>query len=289
MGRAVARILIAGCGYVGTALGELLVEDEAVVWGLRRRTASLPPRLRAIEADLSVPRSLDALPRDLDYVFYTAAPGSGGEQIHYRHAYIDGLRNLLAALEERKQHPRRIFFTSSTSVYGQNDGSEVDEDSETKPLRFNGKILLEAEELLRQAVFPSTVVRFGGIYGPRRTRLMDNVRAARARYRDDPPVYTNRIHQDDCAGVLRHLMQLPDPAELYLAVDNEPAPERVVMEWMAGVFGSPIPRPLSPDEQRSGRSGANKRCSNQRLLASGYTFRHPTFREGYSALIKGLA
>ena len=283
-----ARVLIAGCGYVGNALGELLVEDGAVVWGLRRHPASLPPRLRAIEADLSAQRTLEALPRDLDFVFYTAAPSVGAEEIHYRHAYIDGLRNLLTSLEERKQSPKRIFFTSSTSVFGQNDGSVVDEDSEAKPLRFNGKILLEAEELLGAAPFPSTVVRFGGIYGSRRTRLIESVRAGRARYRDDPPLYTNRIHVDDCASVLRHLLQLPDPDALYLAVDDEPATERMVMEWMAGVIGSPIPRPATGEEQGTGRVGGNKRCSNLRLRASGFSFRYPTFREGYGSLIEGL-
>ena len=287
-GCAVARVLIAGCGYVGTALGELLVEDADVVWGLRRHPVGLPPRLRAIEADLTAPRTLEALPRDLDYVFYAVAPSTSAEKIHYRHAYIDGLRNLLSALEERKQEPKRIFFASSTSVYGQNDGSRVDEDSETKPQRFNGKILLEAEGLFGAAPFASTVVRFGGIYGPRRTRLIESVRTGRAKYRDDPPLYTNRIHVDDCAGMLRHLMQLPDPDALYLGVDDEPATEQQVMAWMAGVFGSPIPGPADRKEQSARRDGGNKQCSNERLRASGYAFRYPTFREGYGSLIEGL-
>ena len=282
------RVLVAGCGYVGTALGELLVEDDVVVWGLRRHSAGLPPRLRAIEDDLSAMRTLEALPRDLDYVFYCAAASAGSEEIHYRHAYVDGLRNLIAELEKRKRGPKRIFFTSSTSVFGQNDGSLVDEDSETEPQRFNGKILLEAEGLLQASPFASTVVRFGGIYGPRRTRLIDSVRAGSATYRDDPPLYTNRIHVDDCAGALRHLMYLPNPEALYLAVDDEPATEQTVLDWMAGVFGSPLPRKAHREKQQTRRVGGNKRCSNARLCASGYTFRYPTFREGYGALIKGL-
>jgi len=284
----VTRVLIAGCGYVGTALGERLVEDEAIVWGLRRHAAGLSSRLRALEADLALPRSLDALPRDLDYVFYTAAPGPGVEEVRYRHAYVIGLRNLLDALEEQKQRPKRIFFTSSTSVFGQNDGERVDEDSETKPQRHSGKILLEAEEMLRAAPFASTVVRFGGIYGPRRTRLIESVRSGRAKFRDDPPVYTNRIHVDDCAGVLRHLLKLPASEALYIGVDDEPAAERAAMEWLAGAFGSPAPRALGQKEQSAGRGGTNKRCSNDRLRASGYVFRYPTFREGYRSLIEGL-
>ena len=44
-----ARILIAGCGYVGSALGALLVAESDTVWGLRRRTASLPPGIHRLE------------------------------------------------------------------------------------------------------------------------------------------------------------------------------------------------------------------------------------------------
>ena len=73
-----------------------------------------------------------------------------------------------------------------------------------------------------------------------------------------------------------------------IAVDDEPAAERAVMEWMAGVFGSPVPRAMSRKEQSAGPASGNKRCSNDRLRASGYAFRYPTFREGYGSLIEGL-
>ena len=282
--RSVARVLIAGCGYVGTALGERLVEDSHVVWGLRRRATYLPPRLRAIEADLALPRTLEELPRDLDYIFYTASAG-GPEEPLYRRAYSEGLCNLLEALQSRGQRPRRLFFTSSTAVFAQEGGSWVDEGSVTESEHFAGRLLIEAEQSLRDGPFASTVLRLSGIYGPRRTRLLDQVRAGRARYRDDPPHYTNRIHVDDCAGALRHLMNLPEPAGLYLGVDDEPATERAVMEWLAGVSGAPAPKAVSRAEPRKRAGRGNKRCRNARLRASGYEFQYRTFREGYRAVI----
>jgi nucleoside-diphosphate-sugar epimerase len=279
-----ARVLIAGCGYVGAALGARLDRDSHAVFGLRRRAGALPWGVRPIEADLCIPSTLRELPPLLDFVFFAAAPGGRDDGL-YRSLYVEGLRNLGAALVEQKQEPKRIFFTSSTAVYAQREW--VDETSPAEPRAFAGKRLLEAEALLHEAPFPSTVVRFGGIYGPRRTSLVERVRTGRVLTQADPPRYTNRIHRDDCAGALRHLMNLPEPQGLYLGVDSDPAPEADVTRWLAGVLGAPPPRTGAPDDAGElGRSG-NKRCRNQRLLASGYEFEYPSFREGYAAVLAG--
>jgi nucleoside-diphosphate-sugar epimerase len=278
-------VLIAGCGYVGSALAESLAAAGHSVWGLRRRFAGALPGVTPIEADLGLPSTLGDLPPALDAVFYLASP-AGGDDAHYRIAYVVGLGNLLEALEKQRQAPRRVFFVSSTGVYGQQHGEWVDEKSPTAPRHFSGRRLLEGEARLRAAPFAATVVRLGGIYGPRRTRLIEQVRTGAARYRAHPPHYGNRIHRDDCVGVLRHLMALPAPAELYLGVDCEPAEERVVMTWLAGVLGAPAPRPAAPGEIDPRRG--NKRCRNRRLLDTGYTFRYPDFRAGYTALLSEL-
>lgn len=280
-----ARVLIAGCGYVGEALGERLLADDHEVWGLRRNPRSLTTGIESIAADLAQPEDLANLPARIDFVFYLVSP-SGSEDALYRHAYVDGLRGLIGALHRSGQKPR-MLFASSTAVYRQYGGEWVDESSETAPGHWSGKRLLEGEQIALQALPSSTVVRFGGIYGPRRTQLIDRVRSGRAAYRAKPPQYTNRIHRDDCAGALRHLMNLENPGSIYLAVDNEPAEERVVLLWLAGVMGSPEPREAEK-VRASKRPRGNKRCRNARLVQSGYTFRYPTFREGYSAVLEGM-
>lgn len=281
-----ARVLIAGCGYVGSALAERLGVDGHEVWGLRRRVAGLPPGVRPFEADLALPATLAGLPQGLEAVFYLVAPG-GSDDALYRTAYVEGLSNLLEALERDRQRPRRVFFASSTAVYAQDDGSWVDEDSETAPHHFSGRRLLQGEELLAGSGFAHVVVRFGGIYGPRRNRLIERVRTGRARFHAHPPQYTNRMHRDDCAGALRHLLGLASPASLYLGVDSDPADEETVMNWLAGSLGAPAPRPAGPDDPRGARG--NKRCRNARLLASGYELRYPSFREGYTAILSEAA
>jgi nucleoside-diphosphate-sugar epimerase len=281
-----ARILIAGCGYVGSELARLRVASGDDVFGLRRNPVNLPAGVVPIPADLAVSRSLVELPESLDSVVYAASPG-GSDDAFYRTTFVEGLRNLLEVLASRSAPPRRVIFVSSTAVYGQKKGEWVDETSATEPGHFSGERLLEAEALLRESELPGVVLRLGGIYGPRRTRLLDRVRQGRVSIARGGPQYTNRIHRDDCANVLHHLIDLADPADCYLGVDHEPADEADVFKWLAGVLGAPSPRVASSDERREPRRGGNKRGRNDRLLASGYSFRYPNFREGYTAVLAG--
>jgi nucleoside-diphosphate-sugar epimerase len=214
------RVLIAGCGAVGTALGLLLAERGWEVWGLRRNP-SLPAPIRPWPGDLTDPASLQALPPDLAAVCYTAAAG-GYDELSYRAAYQLGIDNLVRALSRQGQSPERLLFTSSSSVYGEQGGGWVDEDTPPRPTSFAQRALLAGEALLTEAPWPAVIVRFGGIYGPGRTALVDQVRNGQADC--VAGFYTNRIHEADCAGVLARLLSLPEPAPLYLAVDGEPAP-----------------------------------------------------------------
>jgi nucleoside-diphosphate-sugar epimerase len=278
-----AHVLIAGCGYVGSALGVRLAAAGHTVWGLCRRPDVLPSGIHPLVADLTVPQTLQALPPALDFVFYTAAPDGSTDEA-YRAAYVDGLGHLLQALSMQGQPLQRVFLTSSTAVYAQSGGEWVDETSPTLPVHFTGARLLEGERLLLNGPSPATVLRLGGIYGPGRTGLINRVRQGAAVCLDGPPIYTNRIHRDDCAGVLYHLMTLPNPHSLYLGVDDDPADQCTVLRWLAAQLGVSPPRiEASADPGRRRRS--NKRASNARLVASGYVFRYPSFREGYAALL----
>lgn len=276
----VLRVLIAGCGYVGCALGSELAADGHEVFGLRRNPEALPPEITGVAADLSRKLQPDALPSDLDFVFYTASAG-GADDDAYRSAYVDGPANLIAALSASGTRLRRFLFTSSTGVYAQKNGEWVDENSPTEPETYSGRRLLEGERRVLGSSYPTTVLRLAGIYGPGRTRSIERGLEVAA---DGAPAYTNRIHRDDCAGVLRHLMLLPEPEPLYLGVDHEPAEKRVVAEWLSARLGVPVRgRPSSG----SARARTNKRCSNARLVATGYEFRYPTFREGFVSLLGG--
>jgi nucleoside-diphosphate-sugar epimerase len=281
-----ARIVIAGCGDIGKATGALLVADGNEVFGIRRSQAAIAPGIELVAADLCEPDQLRSLPSAIDVLIYAAAADGFSDQA-YERAYVIGLRNVLSAVGGGSLC--RVIFVSSTSVYAQNDGAWVDEDSVTLPTGFSGQRLLQAEAMLaeesRAMGCVSSVVRFGGIYGPGRTRLLQQVRAG-ARCREEPVQWTNRIHRDDCAGVLRHVVMLEEPAALYLGVDSEPAGQCTVLRWLAREMGAPEPTlATQEDDSARRRRGGNKRCSNRRLLDSGYQFVYPGYRQGYAALL----
>ena len=283
-----ARVLIAGCGYVGSVLGEQLVSLGHEVWGLRRNPEGAPASFSWLAGDLTKIDTLrEALPAELDFAVHAASPrlaAGGSAEEAYRAVYLDGLANLLRVLQETKQQPRRVFFVSSTSVYGQRRGEWVDEESPTHPSRKTGDTLLLAERLLDASGLPGTTLRLGGIYGPGRTRLIDSVRSGRATLATGEPHYTNRIHRDDAASAIAHLVAFERPAPLYLGVDSEPAAEQEVLRWLAERLGVEAlrrgPREAAAPTRRSG----SKRCRNARLLETGFCPRYPTFREGYGSL-----
>ncbi len=285
------RVLISGCGYVGSALGLLLTAEGHTVFGLRRNTKALPPAIKSISADLSKPLSPDALPPNLDAAVHAVSPGNSKDEA-YTLAYTQGPRNLLAALEPQRK-TLRFIFVSSTGVYAQKKGEWVDEDSPATPETTSGRRLLEGERLVLGGPFPATVLRLGGIYGPGRTSTIERaLRTLRIAPQEDPPRYTNRIHRDDCAGALRHLILLPDPDPLYLGVDHEPATLHTIAEWLAArpdvspsETGTPARTTPQNGPRGASRSRTNKRCSNARLIHSGYRFLYPTFREGFAALL----
>jgi len=278
------QVLICGCGDVGTASGLELAGRGHEVWGLRRRADRLPAPIHPLSGDLATPGGLPDWPVPFDLVLYSAAADRTTEAA-YRSAYVDGLKNVVESLAASGQRPARLFFTSSTGVYGQSSGEWVDETSATHPSHFTGQTMLEAEAVCSTAPFPATIVRLAGIYGPGRTRLADGVARGELHCYDSAPHYTNRIHRDDCAGFLAHVAELDHPERIYIGVDDEPTETCTVLHWLAERLAVPSPHRAgeAPATERGQRGG--KRARNTRLVASGYRLRFPTFREGYGALI----
>ena len=276
--------LIIGCGDIGIQLGKRLIDAGQRVIGVRRHIAPLEETgIEGLAADVTDPAALARLP-DADTVVYILSAARFDENA-YTEAYPKGLKAVLGELEARATQPKRVFFVSSTGVYAQQAGEVVDETSETAPTGFSGLLMREAEQALLDHPMPGTVVRFSGIYGPGRDGLIRQVKEGRVAAAN-PPMYSNRIHRDDCAGVLAHLIALTlddKPVEaLYLASDCEPTPLHEVMTWMAGKLKVELTETIQSPLRRR----ASKRCDNSRLLGTGYQFRYPTFREGYTEVIK---
>ncbi|MEX0448668.1 SDR family oxidoreductase [Spiribacter sp. 221] len=270
------RILIAGCGRLGSRLGLELAAAGHQVTGLRRNPEGLPAGIAPCRADLFDADLAARLPTGLDRVYAILTPDRYDDE-GYRETFVAGLERLCQALRASGNASSRLIFVSSTGVYGQDDGGWVDESSATEPTRFSGRRLLEAEAVAATHPGGAVIVRFAGIYGPGREVLLRRV-ARGAPCQADPPRYTNRIHEADCAGVLAHVGALATPAPVYIGVDDAPCTQCEIMDWLAAEMGRPTP-PREP-----GTAGG-RRCSNRRLQADGYRLRYPDYRSGYRSLL----
>ncbi|QBM18247.1 hypothetical protein MARI_23870 [Marinobacter sp. JH2] len=281
-----SRILVAGCGKLGGDMALALADHNAQVFGLRRSPEKVPAGITGIGADLTKPETLEGkLPEDLDIIIYCLTPSSYDEQ-GYQDAYVTGLSNLLNAIGDRPL--TRLFFVSSTSVYAQNDDGWVDESSPTEPSRFTGKHILQGEQTALDSIHPATVVRFSGIYGPTRQRFLEEV--LEGRMNPQPPApYSNRIHEQDAVRAVTYMSKLAlagtDLEDVYIVTDCEPVRLDEVVAWVQQQ--TPCKAPVE-SARKDGRAGS-KRCSNQRLLASGFGFRYPDFRTGYREMINSLS
>lgn len=278
-------ILLAGCGDLGTEAGLRFAAAGHRVVGWRRSPDKLPAEIEGVAADLST-ADLPAIPADTTVVVIAVAADSPTETA-YRAAYVDGLAHVLDALRRDGVAPGRVLFVSSTAVYGDAGGGWVDEGTTPAPGGFSGRLLREAEELLlsrlRGTGTTPVVLRLGGIYGPGRTRLIDQVRSGAAVVPDEPR-YTNRIHRDDAAAAIVHLGTLESmPAPVYVGVDNDPADLGDVLRFLASEMAHPEP-PTGPEGEAR---GGNKRCSNALLRGTGFNFAYPSFREGYRDILAG--
>lgn len=276
-GRQIPRmVLIAGCGDLGGRVARLLLDQGRHVIGLRRQARALPPRVQALAADLAV--GVPRLPR-VDQVVFCAAPDSG-DAAAYRAVYETAWGNLLAAVCAAETPPRRVLLITSTRPYAQQDGGWVDEDSPVSARDAQTASLLRAECMLRDSGLPGLVLRPAGLYGAGEGPLLRSLREGRARCASGPPRWSNRMHRDDAARAIVHLLGLADPAPLYLGVDCEPTDHAELLRELAAWIGVP-----APESAQLPPPAANRRCRNARLLASGFRFEYPSWREGYRAVL----
>ncbi|MGO4121438.1 SDR family oxidoreductase [Arthrobacter sp. YAF16] len=289
-------VLLAGCGDLGTEAGLRFAAAGHRVVGWRRSPGKLPTAIEGAAVDLTS-GELPPVPADTTAVVVAIAADSPTEEA-YRAAYVDGLARVLDAVAASGEPVRRVLFVSSTAVYGDADGGWVDETTTPTPGGFSGRIIREAEDLLytrlRGTGVTPVVLRLGGIYGPGRTRLIDQVRSGNATVPAESR-FTNRIHRDDAAAAIVHLCTMAaEPAPVYLGVDNEPAELGEVLRFLARELGLPEPGPTEPASGAAGAGGGepsrggNKRVSNALLRGTGFEFEYPSFREGYRAILAGV-
>lgn len=273
-----ASVLIVGCGYLGGRVADAMVSAGRTVFALTRgRADTLAARgIRPILGDVTDPGSLQRLPEVAWVVYAVGMDRTAGKPM--REVYVSGLRNVLAALPARSAESPRFTYVSSTGVYGQTTGEWVTEASETNPTEESGKIVLEAEGVLREARPDATVLRFAGIYGPgrllRRQPLLNG-----EPFVGDADKWLNLIHVAD--GVQAVLAAEVVVGGTFNVSDGTPVTRRDFYTRLAGLLGAPPakfeppPTPVTEPNRRIDSRAARE--------ALGFVPEFPSYREGLAA------
>lgn len=258
------------------------------VTGVKRTPDSAPTNnIELVAADVTQRENLESLfeksfSNDSCDVVVTLTPSNYGEQ-GYRDSYL-ACAEALVEIMPNYSPSSRIIFVSSTSVYPENSGNWVTENSDCNASSVTGKVLVEAENALANSDIRHCNLRFSGIYGPGRTRLIEMTKSGRIAP-NSPRHWTNRIHADDCAGVLDFLLTLPDEKmpDCLIGTDCNPVPKHDVQKFIANELEVDVPSAIENPGDNQMETG--KRCSNKLLLELGYKFLYPGYREGFRALL----
>jgi nucleoside-diphosphate-sugar epimerase len=284
------RVLIIGCGYIGLPLGARLAREGHEVHGMRR-THGTDAELSScgvapLCADITKPETLAKLDARYDWAVHCVS-SAGGSAEEYRCVYLDGTRNVLQWLATSP--PQKFVYTSSTSVYGQTDGSVVDETSPVEPAAETAKILIETERVLLGAAqrgsLKAVVLRLAGIYGPGRGYWLKQYLNGQARIEGTGDRWLNMVHRDDVVGAITVALRRGGPGEIYNVADDQPVTQLALFEWLSAKTGRALP-PLAEAEAIANpkRGLTNKQVSNRKLKHDlGYGFLYPSFREGFAA------
>ena len=286
------ELLIFGCGFLGLRVARGWLMRGGTVSAVTRPLAvplreeldsgasSKASQLRAlgitpIVADLMHPLSLREalLNHPIERVLYCVGYDRHSS-ISKESLYIDGLTNAIEAVSGRAS---RFVYVSSSSVYGQDDGSWVDEDSPTEPMSDGGRICLRAEQRLRERLPAATVLRMSGLYAQERLLIRQDQLRSGEPIGGNPEAWLNLIHGDDAATACLAALTVPSPGSLYLVSDDLPLRRREYFESLARRLGAPPPTFTGEATSRHSGAGLNKRCRNARYQRElGVTCEHPS-------------
>lgn len=271
-----AKVLLVGCGDLGTAIALQLHASGHEIVGVRKSARMLPLGMRTIQADVTMQGTLTAI--DAEVIVYCVAASAQTDESYHQH-YVQGLRNVLQS--QTGPQLKHVFFISSTRVYGQHADTLLNETAPAIATDFGGERLLEAEQLLLELSCPSSVLRLSGIYGPGRLYLV-NMAKNQARW----PVenhWSNRIHRDDAAAfaafLVKQVLDHQSIQPLYIVTDDMPTAQYEVLTWLASNMGYNVDHVNVPPVTQG------KRLSNQCLRDTGFVLSYPNYRHGYSTLI----
>ncbi len=270
---AALKIAVLGCGYVGAEFARQARAAGHEVLGVVRSEASRDK----LRAEGLVAQAFDIqsgawaeLPKEFDAVVYAASTGGGGPEA-YALAYDIGVKRALAWADA--VGARSFVFTSSTGVYRQDDGGMVDETSPVGGAPTADAILGGEQAVLAAGFAKARVLRFGGLYGPGRHHLVDQLRRGDNVIGGRVDHFINYLHRDDAASsILAAIVAGPVGARVYNVGDGNPVTKEALAKWIAARLGQASPvfdvsAPAGPRVAKGGRTQPNRVVSTALIRA----------------------
>jgi nucleoside-diphosphate-sugar epimerase len=291
------RLVIFGCGYIGSAVARAALAAGARVEALTRnpgkaatlRTLGLA---KVVVADLAAPDWHQQLAGGPDFVVNTVSSG-GPDQ--YWQSYVVGMQSILSWAAAASRPVGTLVYTSSTSVYPQGGGATVDEKAEAPGATPNGTTIRHSEVLLEQTpastVARHFILRLAGIYGPGRHHLLDQLRAGAATLNGSGAHRLNLAHRDDIVAAILACLQAPAAvgSGIFNVADTAPALRADVVAWLAQQLGCPAPAfDGSTTTRRGGAPMPDRIIASDKIQQQlGWRPKYPDYRAGFGEILKG--
>ena len=324
-------VAILGFGQLGNKLGIKLIQKKCKVFAVTRdfnRDVNvgkryLPAYFNPSYSDKNLHQSAlsnsgynlntDLLYRDgCDYLVICVAPRQRTPE-SYQTCYVDAPSRFLVQLSSTAQNRlRRVFFVSSTAIYG---SGIITEHSQPKPVSWNGNILLEAEKKIQQ-LYPTTILNASGIYGSLRWRLIQNLATVETAKRLAGKL-ANQIHDDDLANFIVHLIHQDAHKNVEVNHSNNSLANRYIVSdgqkltyaQMIAAMATTNPcfnrvtQLLKPillksmheyahadqhADQYADQQADQKHCLNEGMLAAGFQLEHSDRLKTYQTIASSL-
>jgi nucleoside-diphosphate-sugar epimerase len=270
---------LVACGDIGIRLAARLDPAQWRCLGLRRSPGALPAGIEPVAADVTDVDSLRVLAVERpELLLFTPTP-LGRDDAGYAAGFAAAARNIVTALDGHA--PALALLVSSTRVYAERGGALIDEDAPLNREEPAARAIIEAEDAFLDALPGAVVLRAGGLYGDGPGYLLRRVAAGELTPRE-PLRYSNRVHRDDLAGFMGHLLEHGAAERIYSVVDDVPASLQEVERWLCEALGIPY----TPPGPLPGQPRGHKRVSNRRLRDSGYALQYPDYRAGYAEILR---
>lgn len=275
------RLFCFGLGYVGTALGESLLQNG---WKVSGTVRSEDKRAKLIAKGFEVyceqeQAAMESALKSASHILVTVPPLDEGDPT------FRAFQSILSSLQD----VRWLGYLSSTIVYGDKQGAWVDEETLVAPNNDRGHRRVKAEQQWMASGLPWHIFRIVGIYGPSRNAMV-KLRNGTSRAVSKKGHIFCRIHLDDIIAALSASMISPDSGNIYNLSDDEPAANHEVIRHAAQLLGMSPPKVTPIEDANLSPMGLSfydgcRRVSNDKIKRElSLSLKYPNYRQGLKAL-----